>query len=54
MSGNKQKCEWPLTEMWRRFDFKMCGVVSFQSQFGNMFLVNGKTFFIYLIYLADF
>ena len=37
-----------LTEMWRRFDFKMCGVISFwvyfKSQFGNMFLVNGKLF----------
>ena len=28
--------------MWRRFDFKVCGVVSFESQFGNMILVNGK------------
>ena len=25
--------------MWSCFDFKMCGIVSFLSQFGNMFLV---------------
>ena len=30
------------TEIRRRFDFKMCGVISFKSQFGNMFLINGK------------
>jgi len=30
------------TEKLRRFDFKMCGGVLFQSQFGNMFLVNGN------------
>ena len=40
--------------MGRRFDFKMCGVASFESQFGNMFLVNGKPFLIYHIYLTFF
>ena len=38
----------------RRFDFKMCGVVLFQSQFGNMFFVNGNIFLIFKIYLMHF
>ena len=32
--------------MWSHFDFKMCGIVSFLSQFGNMFLVNGNVFLV--------
>ena len=30
--------------MWRRFNFKKCGAISFLSQFVNIFLVNGKMF----------
>ena len=37
--------------MWRRVDFKICGVVSFYSQFGNTFLVNGMPFFI-IVYIS--
>ena len=40
-----------LAEKWRRFDFKMCGVVLFKSHLviffkvnGNMFLENGNMF----------
>ena len=29
MSGNKQNMNIINTEMWRRFDFKVCGVISF-------------------------
>ena len=29
-----------------RFDFKICGVVLFYSQFGNIFLVNGNMFLV--------
>ena len=32
--------------MWRSFDFKMCGVVIFLSQLGNMFLLNGNMFLV--------
>ena len=35
-----------LTGKLRRFDFKMCGVVLFYSQFDNIVLVNGNMFLV--------